>query len=105
MTYTTQNFEHLLGLKGLSSQLLQNHFKLYQGYVTNTNKLLDILAVMEKEGKTATPEYAELKRRFGWEFNGVRLHELYFGNMIKGGKVLNKNSPCAKELVKEYGSL
>lgn len=52
-----------------------------------------------------TPEYSELQRRFGWEFNGMRLHELYFGNMIKGGKALNKNSPFAKELVKVYGSL
>src|SRR3990167_7825490 len=83
MTYTAQNFDHLLGLKGFSDQLLQNHFKLYQGYVTNTNKLLEAFAAMEKEGKTGTPEYAELKRRFGWEFNGMRLHELYFGNMKK----------------------
>ncbi len=39
---------------------------------------------MAKDGKTATPEYAELKRRLGWEFNGMRLHELYFENL--GGK-------------------
>ncbi|MEK6905970.1 MAG: Fe-Mn family superoxide dismutase [Nanoarchaeota archaeon] len=101
MTYTTQNFEHLLGLKGFSNQLLQNHFKLYQGYVTNTNKLIELLDKLE----LGTPEYSELQRRFGWEFNGMRLHELYFGNMIKGGKALNKNSPFAKELIKVYGSL
>ena len=83
MTYTAQNFDNLLGLKGFSDQLLQNHFKLYQGYVTNTNKLLEAFAALEKDGKTASPEYAELKRRFGWEFNGMRLHELYFGNMTK----------------------
>ncbi|MEK6809257.1 MAG: Fe-Mn family superoxide dismutase [Nanoarchaeota archaeon] len=105
MTYTAQNFENLLGLKGFSDQLLQNHFKLYQGYVANTNKLLDALTAMEKEGKTATPEYAELKRRFGWEFNGMRMHELYFGNMAKGGKALNKNFSLAKELTKIYGGL
>jgi Fe-Mn family superoxide dismutase len=52
--------------------------------VNNTNKLMDALAAMLKEGKTATPEYAELKRRFGWEFDGMRLHEYYFGNL--GGK-------------------
>ncbi len=100
MTYTAQNFEHLLGLKGFSDQLLQNHFKLYQGYVTNTNKLVELLDKLEPG-----PEYSELQRRFGWEFNGMRLHELYFGNMIKGGKALNKNSPLAKELVKGYGLL
>jgi len=101
MTYNAQNFDHLLGLKGFSDQLLQNHFKLYQGYVTNTNKLIELLDKMEP----GTVEYSELQRRFGWEFNGMRLHELYFGNMIKGGKALNKNSPLAKELIRIYGSL
>lgn len=104
MTYTAQNFESLLGLKGFSDQLLQNHFKLYQGYVTNTNKLLDTLAAMEKDGKTATPEYAELKRRFGWEFNGMRLHELYFGNMTKKKTTLPEKSPLHKLMVETFGS-
>ena len=101
MTYTPQNFEQLLGLAGFSDQLLQNHFKLYQGYVTNTNKLMELLDKLEP----GTPEYSELQRRFGWEFNGMRLHELYFSNMIKGGQALNKNSSLAKELVKIYGDL
>ncbi|HLD79218.1 MAG TPA: Fe-Mn family superoxide dismutase [Candidatus Nanoarchaeia archaeon] len=102
--YTPQNFDHLLGLKGFSEQLLQNHFKLYQGYVINTNKILEALATMEKDGKTATPEYAELKRRFGWEFNGMRLHELYFGNMTKKKTDLSQNSPLYKKMVETFGS-
>ncbi len=81
MPYTLKNYDHLLGTPGFSDALLKNHFTLYQGYVTNTNKLADALTGMVKDGKIGTPEYAELKRRFGWEFNGMRLHELYFGNM------------------------
>jgi len=104
MTYTPQNFDHLIGTAGFSDQLLKNHFTLYQGYVTNTNKLLDTLALLIKENKTATPEFAELNRRFGWEFNGMRLHELYFGNIIKGGKTLIKNSALAKLISEQYGS-
>lgn len=104
MAYAPQNFDHLLGLKGFSDQLLQNHFKLYQGYVTNTNKLLEILAAMEKEGKTAAPEYAELKRRFGWEFNGMRLHELYFGNMAKKKTTLPEKSALYKLMMETFGS-
>lgn len=104
MAYTAQNFEQLLGLKGFSDQLLQNHFKLYQGYVTNTNKLLDTLAAMEKEGKTSIPEYAELKRRFGWEFNGMRLHELYFSNMAKKKTALPEKSALYKLMVQTFGS-
>lgn len=101
MAYEPQNFDRLLGTTGFSDQLLQNHFKLYQGYVTNTNKLIELLDKMEP----GTTEYSELQRRFGWEFNGMRMHELYFGNMIKSGKILNKNSLLAKELAKIYGDL
>ena len=59
---------------------------------------------MAKEGKTGTPEYAELKRRFGWEFNGMRLHELYFENMLKGGSMVDKNSELAEKLALSFGS-
>lgn len=104
MAYEPKNFENLLGTKGFSDQLLKNHFTLYQGYVTNTNKLNDALGMLAKEGKTATPEYAELKRRFGWEFNGMRLHEYYFGNMIKGGKKLESKSEFVKKIIEEFGT-
>lgn len=104
MTYEAKNFESLLGTKGLSDQLLKNHFTLYQGYVTNTNKVAEALLAMAKDGKTATPEYAELKRRFGWEFNGMRLHEYYFENIVKDGKAIDKKTNLYKKIVSEFGS-
>ena len=75
MAYAAKDYSHLIGMQGFSETLLRNHFTLYQGYVTNTNRVLDTLAQLLKDGKTATPEYAELKRRMGFEFNGMRLHE------------------------------
>ncbi len=105
MAYEPKNFEHLLGTSGFSDQLLKNHFTLYQGYVTNTNKLADAMMAMVKEGKASTPEFAEMKRRFGWEFNGMRLHELYFGNMKKGGVPLDQKSMLAKKLTEVFGSV
>ena len=105
MKYQAMNFEGLLGTEGLSNQLLNNHFTLYNGYVTNTNKLLDEFAEMEKQGKTGTPEYAEMKRRFGWEFDGMRLHELYFGNIIKDGAAPDKGSALAAKINEDFGSL
>jgi Fe-Mn family superoxide dismutase len=102
--YQPKNFEHLLGLKGFSDQLLKNHFTLYQGYVNNTNRLAEALSLLLKEGKTGTPEYAELKRRFGWEFNGMRLHEYYFGNMVKNGVELDKDSQLYKSIRQDFGS-
>jgi Fe-Mn family superoxide dismutase len=103
MGYTAKDYSALIGMKGFSETMLKNHFTLYQGYVTNTNKLWDIMTAMLKEGKTGTPEYAELKRRFGFEFNGMRLHEYYFGN-LGGKKPADKTGAVAKKLAAAYGS-
>ncbi|MBN2264536.1 MAG: Fe-Mn family superoxide dismutase [Candidatus Aminicenantes bacterium] len=104
MGYTPKDYAKLLGTPGFSDALLKNHFTLYQGYVANTNKVLDILGLMAKDGKTATPEYAELKRRLGWEFDGMRLHELYFENL--GGQApLDKAGPIGRRIVEQYGDL
>ncbi len=103
--YKAKNFRHLLGIKGLSDKLLENHFILYEGYVKNFNKLNDILVTFEKADKYETPEYAELNRRFGWEFNGMRLHELYFENLTKTPIALENNSALFLAIKKEFGSL
>lgn len=103
MAYEAKDYSKLIGMEGFSDMLLNNHFTLYKGYVTNTSKVMDMLAAMLKEGKAGTPEYAELKRRFGWEFNGMRLHEYYFDNL--GGKAaLDKSSKLGKRLVENFGS-
>ncbi len=98
--YTPQNFDHLLGTSGFSDALLQNHFTLYQGYVSNVNKLFELLSSTE----AGTPMYAELKRRFNWEWNGMRLHELYFGNMTKEKKEANTESILAKKISVQFES-
>lgn len=99
--YEAKNFEHLLGTPGFSDTLLKNHFTLYQGYVANVNKLVEGM-----KGKEAgTPEFAELRRRFGWEWNGMRLHELYFGNMKNGGAALTEGGELKKVLEHLWGSV
>jgi Fe-Mn family superoxide dismutase len=104
MAYTAKEYARLIGTSGFSDALLNNHFTLYQGYVTNTNKELEVLEQLLKEGKKASPEYAELKRRLGWEFNGMRLHEYYFENL--GGKApLDAESRLGKKLVESFGSV
>jgi len=103
MAYVAKDYSHLIGMEGFSQTLLNNHFTLYQGYVTNTNKVLDTLAAMLKEGKVGSPEYAELKRRLGFEFDGMRLHEYYFENL--GGKgALDKSGRLGKRLAQDFGS-
>lgn len=97
--YALQDFSRLKGMKGFSDQMLEQHFTLYQGYVKNTNLLLEQL------GQTAntSPAYAEMKRRFGWEFNGMRLHELYFGNLGGNGEI-TKDSKVYSRVVENFGT-
>ena len=103
MTYQAVDYNRILGMEGFSDTLLKNHFTLYQGYVTNTNKVLDTLGQMLTGGQTGTPEYAELKRRLGWEFNGMRLHEYYFEN-LGGKKGIDKGGKLHEKLLESFGS-
>ncbi|MEK7532180.1 MAG: Fe-Mn family superoxide dismutase [Patescibacteria group bacterium] len=98
--YIPKDFSSLIGTPGFSDTLLNNHFTLYQGYVKNVNTLLEKLGAAE----AGTPEYSELKRRFGWEWNGMRLHELYFGNMNKTASALAPESSLYKKMTASFGS-
>ena len=103
MAYVAMNYDALLEMDGFSDTLLKNHFTLYQGYVNNTNKVHEMLVELHKTGKSSGPDYAELKRRFGWEFNGMRLHELYFENLRGNGK-LSQSGKLAKRMAEDFGS-
>ncbi len=102
--YAARNYEGLVGMPGFNEALLRNHFKLYEGYVKNLNSALTELDLLGKAGKAGSATAAELRRRLGWEFNGMRLHELYFENL--GGKdVLRAESKLGMELAKQFGSI
>jgi Fe-Mn family superoxide dismutase len=83
-TYAPKKFD-LSGLQGISDNTLTVHFGLYEGYVKNTNLLNEQISGLIASGSAAgsNPGYAELKRRLGFEYNGMVLHEYYFGNMTK----------------------
>ncbi|MFQ5996686.1 MAG: superoxide dismutase [Dehalococcoidales bacterium] len=99
MAYQAKDYSYLIGIDGFSETLFKNHFTLYQGYVNNTNKLIELL---NSKAKDATnPEYAELKRRFGFEFNGMRLHEYYFENLVCP---VTRPEAVTKKLAEAFGS-
>src|SRR5262245_42561387 len=103
--YVAKDYSHLKGLKGISDETLEIHFALYNGYVTNTNTLNEKVIELTENGKAGTPEYSELKRRYGFEYNGMKLHEYYFGNMKPGGSELKETSAIGKAIIETYGSL
>ena len=105
--YKAKQFQ-LSGLKGISDETLEMHFKLYEGYVKETNKLNEKLADFLKDGKVdqeEVPAYSEITRRLGFEYNGMVLHEYYFDNMKKDGNVdPAKNSGFYQAAESSFGS-
>src|SRR5688500_19219818 len=88
-TYTPRQF-NLSGLKGISDETLKMHFKLYEGYVKETNKLTEKITEFVKDGNVdqeEMPAYSELTRRRGCEYNGTVLHDYYFDHLQSGGGI------------------
>lgn len=106
-TYYAREF-NLSGLNGISDRTLETHFKLYEGYVKGTNDLNQRIADILADGivdQDETPAYSELKRRLGFEYNGMVLHEYYFGNMKKDGSGdPDRNSDFHKAAKESFGS-
>jgi Fe-Mn family superoxide dismutase len=102
-SYKPRDFSYLKGMPGFSNALLDLHFSLYQGYVKNCQAVLDKLQSLENAGQERSLEWGALKRRLGWEFDGMRLHELYFENL--GGKGEQKAaSQMLKAIEMQFGS-
>jgi superoxide dismutase, Fe-Mn family len=82
-TYREQSFEQLKGLDGISDAQIAEHLGLYAGYVKQVNVLNERLTEMLGRGKASgtDPEFAELTRHLGFEYNGMILHEYYFANL------------------------
>lgn len=102
-SYQAKDYNYLIGMEGFSDALLKLHFTLYQGYVKQTNSLLDSLDQMRKNGDSSSYQYSALQRRLGFEFDGMRLHEYYFDNLGGDGTV-PEGSALYQAIVKQFGS-
>ncbi|MBX9878302.1 MAG: hypothetical protein K2Y22_07565 [Candidatus Obscuribacterales bacterium] len=104
--YKEMDFSRLKGLNGISDETLEIHLGLYSGYVKNTNILNEKVIEITEAGKSGSPEYAELKRRYGFEYNGMRLHEYYFENLKPNGSDMFKESSALGKIITEtYSSI
>lgn len=102
--YDAKDYSALKGLQGITDEQIEVHLKLYNGYVTRTNALLEKLAGLANAG-TIDSSYQELKRRAGWEFNGMRLHEYYFDNLKAGAAAMDAGGKFAKAVAEQFGSV
>jgi Fe-Mn family superoxide dismutase len=102
--YEVQNFDHLVGnLPGLDDELIKMHLKLYRGYVDNVNLLLKKINELETNNQARTPEFAGLKHMLGWEFDGMLLHESYFGTLGQSQPLKDKD-PLMLKIQNDFGS-
>jgi Fe-Mn family superoxide dismutase len=107
-SYKAREF-NLSGLTGISDETLEMHFKLYEGYVKETNNLNEKISEFIKDAKVdqeEMPAYSELTRRLGFEYNGMVLHEYYFDNLKSGGGPGDpaKTAQFAKAAESSFGS-
>jgi Fe-Mn family superoxide dismutase len=104
-SYQARHWPSLSGLTGISDHTMEVHFGLYEGYVKNVNLLNEQLAEIERSGepKGSDPKFAELKRRLGFEYNGMRLHELYFDNLKAPGNDARPATAVSDALAEGYG--
>ena len=103
MTYTPKTF-NLPVLQGLSEKQIKVHIALYEGYVKHVNLIMEKLGAV-REGTLELDPYiaAELRRRFAFEFDGMRMHELYFAQLEAGGRKREAGSAFAKIAREKYG--
>ncbi len=98
--FIAKDYSHLVGMKGFSRELLQLHFSLYQGYVKNLNVLSGQIESFQKDILNRSYEFGALKRRWAWEYDGMRLHELYFDNL--GGSGAMALDPSLQKAIEEH---
>ncbi len=101
--YQEQTFS-IPELKGMSKKSIDEHLKLYSGYVKNANLIFDKIAEMKQDSEKNAYALGELQRRFSFEFNGMRNHEYYFKSLEGGSTALTTSGPLKKALTEEFGS-
>jgi len=102
-TFTLKTFK-IPELSGIGAKNIEEHLKLYKGYVTNTNLILNKINELKNDPEKNAFVLGELQRRFGFEFDGMRNHEYYFHSLENGTKNLKEESDLKEAIMKEWGS-
>ncbi len=103
-TFLPKTFD-LPELTGISKKNIEEHIKLYTGYVTNANLILNKLNEYRKDSEKNAYVLGELQRRFSFEFDGMRNHEYYFHSLEGGPTRLPFENTLTFALEKGWGSM
>ncbi len=91
-------------LIGISAKNIEEHLKLYAGYVKHANLILEKITEYAKDAETNAYVLGELQRRFSFEFDGMRNHEYYFASLESGPQTINAESALYKKITEQFGS-
>jgi len=91
-------------LKGISAKNIEEHLKLYAGYVTHSNLVLEKIKELSQNAEINMPILSGLQKRFGFEYNGMRNHEVYFNSLSGKANTLTNESEFKKAISNEWGS-
>jgi len=103
-TFTPKTF-NIGELKGISIKNIEEHLKLYAGYVKNTNTVVEKIEELGADSEKNIYLLGELFRRFSFEYNGMRNHEIYFDLLSGGIKPLSENGELKQALTETFGSV
>jgi Fe-Mn family superoxide dismutase len=104
MTPFTEKKFNIPELKGISAKNIEEHLKLYAGYVKNANTIIEKIAEYKQDSERHAYALGELQRRFAFEFDGMRNHEYYFGSLEGTSTPLTASGALMKQIEKDFGS-
>ncbi|MDE2399426.1 MAG: superoxide dismutase [Patescibacteria group bacterium] len=102
-TFIAKTF-NIAKLKGISEENVTEHLKLYAGYINNANTILKKIEELSQDPVKNAYELAEVQRRFGFEYDGIRNHENYFELLSNGAKDISKDGDLRKMIEDTWGS-
>ena len=90
-------------LDGISERTMQEHYKLYEGYVKKANQCRQILKEFDYEKIEGNQVYSELRAvsvDYTFALLGFKNHDLYFGHL--GGDGGDPTGAFAEKVEQEY---
>lgn len=87
MTYETRSFT-IPALAGISENTIKEHLGLYAGYVKHVNLIHEKIAELSSDPEKNAFAISEVRRRLGFEFDGMKNHEYYFTQFEGGARPL-----------------
>ena len=100
--FTAKKFE-IPALKGISAKNIEEHVKLYEGYVKFANYIVARIKELSVDAEKNSYEINELQRRFAFEHDGMKNHEIYFSQFEGGPSALGEGA-LMEQVKKDFGS-